>query len=326
MPGNLDPMRRWLGEPRRLDDPKGLPEARGCGAQEATDGPPETRGRAAREAAPPSLTLVTTPAPTPGTNAKGLPLSLASALSAIAADGCAGSLVHNTFIHAKMPPLTPASGARRSSSVPKDTGSRRHAFEVAALAPAALLEPRRPAAGAVPRRAACFCPDEPLSLEEALGVADAGAPPAAASPVPLVRTPKDSHVKLVVRNTFLHSAPVPPTPAPHVAARRSSSGPPLGAAAAAAVVLAANAAGGSGEAPRQAARALLRVLPRLLGGAEGLALSPGCRRKQASVAMDALPAFVPVSPAPAASPFGRSGGSSGGWFAFRPGAGAPAGH
>ena len=50
--------------------------------------------------------------------------------SVLSKDGTVGKLVHNTFIHQSAPPLTPLPGARRrASSLPKDFGSDKNAWE-----------------------------------------------------------------------------------------------------------------------------------------------------------------------------------------------------
>jgi hypothetical protein len=50
--------------------------------------------------------------------------------SVLCKDGTVGQIVHNTFIHQAAPPLTPLPGARRrASSLPKDLGSEKNAWE-----------------------------------------------------------------------------------------------------------------------------------------------------------------------------------------------------
>jgi len=49
--------------------------------------------------------------------------------SKLAMDGSVGCMVHNTFIHASGPPPTPIGSSCRSSSLPKDMGSARSAWE-----------------------------------------------------------------------------------------------------------------------------------------------------------------------------------------------------
>jgi len=49
--------------------------------------------------------------------------------STLAKDGPVGCMVHNTFIHASGPPPTPIRSSCRSSSLPKDIGSARSAWE-----------------------------------------------------------------------------------------------------------------------------------------------------------------------------------------------------
>jgi len=157
-----------------------------------------------------------------------------------AAQGCPSSFVKNTFIHARLPPSTPLGAAVRSQSLPKDAGTSAGDSEVEEVAPTQALD--------MPRW--------------------------------LAPSPRERCLALVVRNTFLHSAPLPQTPA-FGAARRSQSVPP-------------EARPGDGilEHPLRALEAV--------AGQRGA--PPAARGGSRLSAAGALPAVTPAGPSLASSP------------------------
>jgi len=188
--------------------------------------------------------------------------------------GWADSIVQNTFIHAKLPPPTPVDARHRSHSVPKDAGSRKRREsaggmpseapsdgQLGELLQASLARAPQQADPAGDTRHLRFCPDEPLVFDSAGTGPDTGL---------TFQSPHGSCLPLTVRNTFLHSAPLPPTPAPGTE-QRSKSVP------AKARHTADGALTPSGVDTRHASRQ-----------------SPGGRRPADA---NASPAFVPLSPA-----------------------------
>jgi len=266
VPGSAT-VRRWAGEPHRLEF---FPEQLAVKEDAATVSSPgstsspssarrfsqdsESSGHGAEP--PPQPTLLT---------------SQTSFSFALAALSGAGEFVHNTFIHAKLPPPTPLLSRRRAHSAVATPAEH----PAVAAAPSAL---QRMLAGLEPLQ-----DDALLSPKAAVRHSPQAAQAVAATPRWLAVSPLDSCVRLTVRNTFLHSTPA----AGARAARRSRSTPPD-----------ASLCTGTAEALGQA----LQVLPRLLSGIEStcdIALTPGSCK---SAGADALPAFVPLSPALTASP------------------------
>lgn len=140
--------------------------------------------------------------------------------------GWANSIVQNTFIHAKLPPPTPVDARHRSHSVPKDAGSinkRESAVgmpsetpgdgQLGELLQASLARAPQQADPMGDARQLGFCPDEPLLFDGAGTDPETGL---------TFRSPHGGCLPLTVRNTFLHSAPLPPTPAPGTEHRSKS--------------------------------------------------------------------------------------------------------
>mmetsp|Transcript_21773 Transcript_21773/g.61833 ORF Transcript_21773/g.61833 Transcript_21773/m.61833 type:complete len:895 (+) Transcript_21773:95-2779(+) len=298
VPGSAT-VRRWAGEPHHLGffperpavaeagappsavpaSPHAVPSPSNrrhlCGLQR-----PEHRAELPASPVPPA-------APTP--DAADYP-SFAFALSALSG---AGGLVQNTFIHAKLPPPTPLLTRRRAQSAPRSTCI--HRGEPVEAAPRAASPAAAAPTSALQIALAGLEPLEepaPLTLHQdstspvpspAARLSGSLVHKAAASPRWLVASPVDGCTKLTVRNTFIHSSPAPREPA----AQRSRSAPPGG-----------NPCGATAGALGRA----LRALPRLLSGIESkcdIALTPASCK---SPVADALPAFVPLSPALTASP------------------------
>lgn len=216
-------------------------------------------------------------------------------LSVLSAEGWFDSAVQNTFIHAKLPPPTPVDARHRSHSVPKDAGSRR---AESSQVPDSWVSSERQRddeqatalvsegthqdeIGLGVRRRLHFCPVQPLTLEGAEAAEEPLRLPetleAEATSRWLGQSPTSSRLRLTVRNTFIHSAPAPPTPVPGCG-HRSKSMPPE--------------AGSITEASGSA----LSALPELLQGKEGRCISGRSPCGVKSVGADSLPAFVPLSP------------------------------
>jgi len=274
VPGSAT-VRRWAGEPHRLEFFHELLLPTEDISSEGTTRSPGSGGTPLDEVFSASDASA---------RSGGLP-NFASALSALAS---AGGLVQNTFIHAKPLPPTPLLARRRAHSAPRDSSAATRQSPLAEIA-----HPAAPSVEAMPSPAqppsalqSALMGLEPLEEPTTPPNAAAALASAASAPRWLAVSPVDHCVRLTVRNTFLHSAPTPGAAAS--AARRSQSTPPD-----------VNSARGAAEALGQA----LRVLPQLLDGIEStcdIALTPGgCKSP------DALPAFVPLSPALTASPTDR---------------------
>jgi len=186
--------------------------------------------------------------------------------------GWADSIVQNTFIHAKLPPPTPVDARHRSHSVPTDSGSRRMRESVGSmpnestgdgqlgeLLQASLARAPQHADPMGDARRLSFCPDEPLWFD------NSGTETALTC-----RSPHGGCLPLTVRNTFLHSAPLPPTPAPGTEHRSKS-------------------------VPAKTQHTVDEaVAPRDTDARHASCQSPGGQRP---IDASAFPAFVPLSPA-----------------------------
>jgi len=147
-------------------------------------------------------------------------------LPSLSDKGWADSIVQNTFIHAKLPPPTPVDARHRSYSVPKDAGSRKKREsaggmpnessgdgQLGELLQASLARAPQQADPTGDARHLRFCPDEPLMFDSAGTDPETGL---------TFRSPHGGCLPLTVHNTFLHSAPLPPTPAPGTEHRSKS--------------------------------------------------------------------------------------------------------
>uniref|UniRef100_A0A7S0A379 HTH OST-type domain-containing protein n=2 Tax=Pyrodinium bahamense TaxID=73915 RepID=A0A7S0A379_9DINO len=263
--GRSSPTKKWAGEPRRLESWPDSPLRSSEDAAQLAEVP--AAGAIGKRAWPPLVCEL------PGL--------------------VTGLRVQNTFIHARLLPLTPVGDAPvRSHSVPKDVGSQSGGLPAAGEPPSRVEPVLGPVRPHTPRR-----PAKPTAAHALL--------PERARQFNVDDTWEDSGTQLTVRNTFLHTVPPPPTPgALRPAGYRSRSLPPpnLG-------------RGLRGDtAAGQLPDCTLQAFPQLLQAIEGqcdVALAKGGRKLPAA---DALPAFVPLSPALTASPTECSR-----WFAATPG-------